>query len=301
MKTMKLTFLGTSSMVPTADRNTSAVLLNYKSENILIDCGEGTQRQLRKAKISPAKITKILITHWHGDHVLGLPGLLETLAKSDYKKTLEIHGPKGTKKMVNEFYDTFISRFNKINIKAKDLTKNGKFFEGKDFTLSAQRLDHSAICYGYSFQEKEKRKINLKYTKKFGLKKHPLLGKLQQGKVITYKGKKITPKKGTIPIPGKKITFLIDAKKTNNMAKLAKDSDVLVSEATFTQDQINLAKKRKHMTSKQAAEIAKKSKSKKLILTHFSQRYKSTKELEKQAKKIFKNTFMAKDLSTFEL
>jgi len=288
-------------MVPTKDRNTSAILLNYKSENILIDCGEGTQRQLRKAKISPTKITKILITHWHGDHVLGLPGLLETLAKSEYGKTLEIYGPKGTKNRIKEFYDIFVSRFSKIKLKVIDISKNGTFLDNKEFTLSAQKLDHSSICYGYSFQEKDKRKINLKYTKKFGLTKSPILGKLQQGKTITYQGKKITPDKGTILIPGKKVTFLIDAKKTKEMTTLAKNSDILISEATYKTEEKDLASKRKHMTSKHAAEIAKASKSKKLILTHFSQRYKNTKELEKQAKKIFKNTIAAKDFSTFDV
>lgn len=298
---MKLTFLGTSSMVPTADRNTTAILLNYISENILIDCGEGTQRQLRKVKVSPTKITKILITHWHGDHVLGLPGLLETLAKSEYNKTLEIYGPSGTKKFIKELYRVFISQHSKINLKVRDVTKNGKFFENQEFALLAQKLDHTSNCYGYSFQERDKRKINLTYTKKFGLTKSPLLGKLQQGKTITYQGKKITPKLGIITIPGKKVTFLIDSKKIKEMTSLAKNSDILVSEATFTNEQKELAGKRKHMTAKQAAEVAKASKSKKLILTHFSQRYQSTSELEKEAKKIFKNTFVAKDFSTFDV
>ena len=298
---MKLTFLGTSSMVPTADRNTSAILLNYESENILIDCGEGTQRQLRKAKISPTKITKILITHWHGDHVLGLPGLLETLAKSEYNKVLEIYGPEGTKSFVKELYKVFVSAYKPIKYKIIEITKNGKIVDEKEFTITAQKLTHNPVCFGYSFQEKDKRKIDLKYTKKFGLTKHPLLGKLQQGKTITYNGKKITPNKGTTTIPGKKVTFISDTKKPINILKFAENSDILVSESTYESQHEEIANTRKHMTSKYAAEIAKASKSKKLILTHFSQRYKNTKELENQAKKIFKNTMAAQDFSTFDI
>ena len=287
---MKLTFLGTSSMLPTEDRNTTAIILNHKAENILIDCGEGTQRQLRKAHISPAKITRLLITHWHGDHVLGIPGLLETLAKQNYTKTLYIYGPKGTKKYFKEMHKTFISQYNEIKIKIKEITKNEIFIDEKDFTVSSLKLDHTITCYGYSFKEKDKRRINLSYTKKFGLTRDPILGKLQQGKTITYKGKKITPEKGTTTTPGKKITILLDSTKTKNMIKFAENSDILVTESTLSNTLEKEAKKIKHLIPKHAAEIAKEAKVKKLILTHISQRYKNEKVLEKEAKKLFKNT-----------
>jgi len=100
--TLKVTMLGTADQIPSFNRNHSAILINYEGENILVDCGEGTQRQFRYAKLNPCKITKILITHIHGDHVLGLPGLLSTLAMSGYGKDLEIYGPKGIKKFINE-------------------------------------------------------------------------------------------------------------------------------------------------------------------------------------------------------
>ena len=104
---IKVKFLGTSGAVPTAERNHTSMLLEYENENILIDCGEGTQRQFRKARINPCKITRILITHWHGDHVLGLPGLLQTLGFSEYNKTLYIYGPKGTKEFMQNLFKTF--------------------------------------------------------------------------------------------------------------------------------------------------------------------------------------------------
>ena len=294
---MKIIFLGTSAMVPTKERNLMGLLINYKNENILIDCGEGTQRQMKLIKVSPTKITKILLTHLHGDHIFGLPGLLQTMASSGYNKNLEIYGPTGTKKYLEFILKNYINE-DKISIKVKEIS-GGTFFKGKEFSLVAEKLKHRIACLGYSFIENNKIKINTKYTKKFGLTKHPLLGKLQKGKDITYKGKKITAKKATTVKKGKKITIILDTETTNNIIKFAKDSDVLICEATYLNNLKDHAKLYKHLTAKQAAEIAKKSKSKKLILTHFSQRYKSTKDLEKEAKKTFKNTYISKDLSIF--
>jgi ribonuclease Z len=298
---MKITFLGTSSMVPTKNRNTTSILINYKSENILIDCGEGTQRQLKIKKLSPSKITKILITHWHGDHILGLPGLIQTLSHSDYKKTLEIYGPKNTKKYLKNLLDSFRYQETKIKIKVIEINSNKKIFENKDFSLHSQKTKHSIESLAYSIQEKERRKINLTYTKKFGLTKDKILGKLQQGKTITFKGKKITPEKGTIKIPGKKISIILDTELTKDLINFSKNSDLIISESTFSKDLKKEAKKSKHMTSEDAANLAKKSKSKKLILTHFSQRYTTTKEIEKEAKKIFSNTIAAKDFFTYDI
>ncbi|MBT3416966.1 ribonuclease Z [Candidatus Woesearchaeota archaeon] len=298
---MKITFLGTSSMVPTKNRNTTAILINHKSETILIDCGEGTQRQLKIKKLSPAKITKILITHWHGDHILGLPGLIQTLSHSDYTKTLEIYGPKDTKKYISNLLNSFQYQENKIKINVTEINSNKTFFENKDFELKSQKTNHSIIGLAYSIIEKDKRKINIDYTKKFGLVKDKILGKLQKGETITFNGKEITPEKGTIIMPGKKISIILDTELTKDLINFSKNSDLIISESTFSKDLKKEAKKSKHMTSEDAANLAKKSKSEKLILTHFSQRYTTTKEIEKEAKKIFKNTIAANDFFTLEV
>jgi len=123
---ISVTFLGTSQAIPTATRNHTAILMHYKEENILVDCGEGTQRQFRKLKLNPCKITRILITHWHGDHVLGLPGLFQTLELNNYSKTLHIYGPKGTKKYIKEINNLFIHS-GKLKIKVHEVY--GKFLE----------------------------------------------------------------------------------------------------------------------------------------------------------------------------
>jgi len=294
---MKVTFLGTGAMLPTKDRNTNAILISYRNNGILIDCGEGTQKQLRLANISPTKITKLLITHWHGDHVLGIPGLIQSLGASNYNKTLEIYGPKGTKTYLSNLLKGLLFR-NRIDFNVKEVSK-GIFFQDEDFYLEAFPLKHSITCLGYNFVEKDKRNVDVKYTKKFGLVQHPLLGKLQKGKDITYKGKKIRVKDATKLKKGKKISLIIDTYYNKSLGKFAANADLLISEATWMKgDEIS---KKEHLNSEEAARIAKNAKVGKLILTHFSQRYKNTNELKKQAKRIFKNTDTAKDFMEIKI
>jgi len=289
-------FLGTASMFPTKERNHVANLLIYEEEKILIDCGENTQRQLRLADVSPTKITRILITHLHSDHIAGLPGLLSSLVNSNYTKTLKIYGPNGIKYLINQIIKLFLRKDHNLKIEINEISSKKDFVKTSKFTISSKLLSHSVSCLGYSFKENDKRKINLNYTKKFNLTKHPLLGDLQKGKTISFEGHKISPSKATTLIPGKKITFILDTKYCQTAIDLAKDSDLLISESSFDSSLETEANAYKHLTSKQAATIAKKSNSKRLILTHFSQRYKSTKKLEAEAKGIFKNTLAAKDL-----
>ena len=292
---MKITFLGTSCMIPTKDRNHTSILVSYRNENILMDCGENTQRQLRIAGISPTKITKILITHWHGDHVLGLPGLLQTMAASEYSKVLEIYGPIGTKMFLERIQMTYILRAN-LKIKVREIKKNGVFFDGKDFSLEAMKLKHgNTPCLGYSLVEGDRRRVDIDYTKEFGLVRHPLLGELQKGKSIRWKGKTIAVNKATYLIKGKKLSLILDTLLTDDCYKLAKNADILICEATYLDDFKERAKEYGHLTAKQAADIAKKSGAKKLILTHFSQRYKDVGRLRKEAKNTFENTVCAKD------
>ena len=174
---IKLTFLGTGSAIPTAKRNHPAMLLQYKEENILIDCGEGTQRQFRKAKLNPCKLTRILITHWHGDHVLGLPGLIQTLMLNGYNKTLKIYGPKGTGKMM-ELYLRLFAHEEKIKIEVHE--KEGKIIDEKEFFVEAEKMIHETPALAYSFTIKEKIRLDKKKLEKTGLPQIPLLQELKQ-------------------------------------------------------------------------------------------------------------------------
>lgn len=294
---MKITFLGTSAMQPTKERNPSAIFLNYKDENILIDCGEGTQRQMKIIKLKATKLTRIIITHMHPDHTLGLPGMLYNLYANEYNKTLQIYGPKGINDIVKFFIGTIGK---KIKYEIHEL-KNGIIINENEFFIKATKLNHSIECYGLEFIEKDKRKINLDYIKKFGLKQDPILKKLQKGKNIIWKGKKIEANKSTFLIKGKKVSFILDTKLCKNCYKIAKDSDILISESTFLDNLKEKAEEYKHLTAKQAAEIAENSNVKKLVLTHISPRYGSNKNIFEEAKKYFKNVMVAKDFSEVEL
>ncbi len=296
---MKVRLLGTSSMVPTAKRNHSALVLRYKNEMILIDCGEGTQTQFRKAKISPAKISRILITHWHGDHILGLPGLMMTLASNNYGKKLKIYGPKGTKDNLKKMFSFFVIR-EVVKWEAFDI-EEGTVFENDDLYVEARKVEHPIKTLAYRFVEKDKRKINMEKLKKLGVKPGRHIKELQKGEDIVYKGKKIKAKAVSSVVKGRIFSFITDTRSCDNAVKIAKNVDLLICESTYLDDMKKVAKERGHMTSKDAARIAKKAKVKKLVLTHFSQRYKDISMLEKEAKTIFKNSIAGEDFMNIEL
>ncbi len=299
---MEVVVLGTSSATPTKERNHSAVLLKYEGKSLLFDCGEGTQRQLILAGESPMKIDNIFVTHWHGDHVLGIPGLLQTLGLHGRTKPIHIWGPIGSKKRMDYLMQGFQIRV-KCDVVVHEVNPKttGKIYGTEKFEIWATKLVHSTTCFGYSFKEKDKLRLHKNKVLKLGLQGHPILKKLQQGKDITHKGKKIKAKDMTYLQLGKKFTLVLDSEYTEKIATLAKGSDLFVCESTFSSKEKELAKKRNHMTSKQAARLAKKAGVKKLVLTHFSQRYKSLKDIEKEAKSVFKNTTISKDLMIFKV
>jgi len=296
---MEVVLLGTSSMVPTEERNHSAALLRYKDENILVDCGEGTQRQFRKAKISAMKVTRILLTHWHGDHILGLPGLFLTLGSQGYARTLEIYGPTGTKAYVQKLLHLFVYR-EQIQVHVTEV-HSGVFFDNGEFILEAIPLKHGMPCLGFRFREKDRRRVDMASLKKKGVKPGPVIKNLQEGKDIIINGKKFKAKDYTTLVPGKIVSFVTDTLACAEAVKAAKDADILFCESTYLDDMKEQAHERKHMTAKEAAMIAKKARAKKLVLVHFSQRYKDLSLFEKEAKKVFKQTFIGKDLQTFSV
>ena len=296
---IKITFLGTSAQIPSAKRNHTAILLTYNDENILVDCGEGTQRQFRKAQLNPCKITKILITHIHGDHTFGLPGLLSTLNFSGYNKELHIYGPKGTKKFLDEFLGISEVKRN-FNIKIQEIS--GKFYENEDFYLEAESMQHGIPTNAYNFVIKSKSRIDKLKLKKYKIPEGPLLKNLKQGKDIVYEGKKYKAKDLIYIEEGKKISFVLDTVFNNKIVKFVKDADLLICDASFSSENSKEAKEHMHLTAKQDGEIAKSAKVKKLILTHISQRYDNRlKELLDDAKKEFKNVVIAEDFSAFEI
>ncbi len=296
---IELTLLGTSDAIPTAERNHISILIRYKNESILVDCGEGTQRQFRFAKINPCKLTKILITHWHGDHVLGLQGLLQTLALNNYNKTLVIYGPRGTRRFMDLILRVFVFA-GKIDLEVKEV-ESGVFFRDKDFFLEALPLIHGAPCLGYIFSETDKRKMDVTKLKRLGVNGE-LIGELQRGNEVRIGNRVVKPGEVSNIRKGKRIAFILDTRLCDNCYKLAKDADLLVSESIFLSQEEKKAFEYKHLTAEQAANIAKESNAKNLILTHISQRHEKEKQkLIEEAQKIFKNTKLARDFMRIEI
>lgn len=296
---VKIIFLGTAAQIPTSKRNHTAIFLQYKEDNILVDCGEGTQRQFRKAKINPGKITRILITHFHGDHILGLPGLISTLGFSEYNKTLNIYGPKGIKEFVNNFL-----KYSKSEPKFKIVVEevSGKFFQGKDFYLEAEKMNHGTPTNAYSFVIEDKLRMDKSKLKKSKLPLGKHISELQSGKDIVFDGKKYKSKELTYIEKGKKVSFVLDTLMNERIENFVKDSDLLILESSFGSDLEKEAKEHMHLTAEQCGKIAKKSKSKKLLLTHISQRYeKDLNFLLKDAKKNFSKVEIVKDFDSFEI
>lgn len=306
---IKLTFLGTGSAVPTERRNHPALLISYKAENFLFDCGEGTQRQFRKAKLNPCKITKIFLTHWHGDHTLGLPGLLQTLVLNGYNGTLEIHGPIGTEKSMAELLSIHLTFYLKIskaygtNLDIKVYEhKSGKVFENEEILIEATSIDHACNGLAYSFNIKEKSRMDKDKLEKLKIPNGPLIGELAKGKTISFNGKKIDGKKLVYTEESRKICLITDTAYNEKFIDFAKDSDVLISESTYAKGEEEIASEYKHMTCTQAATIAKKAKVKKLFLTHLSQRYEAIpKKIAEEAKEVFKDVVVAEDLMSLEI
>lgn len=297
MEKISLTFLGTGNAIPTKLRNHPAILLSYKDESILIDCGEATQRQFRYADLSPSKITRILITHWHGDHILGLPGLLQTLSMNNYTKKLAIYGPRGTKHFMNLIIELANVR---LDLEIHEISDTR--IKIKDFVIETKSMNHGISANAYSFVIEDKVRIDKNKLKKFKIPNSPLIAQLQQGKDIALNGKKILAKNVTYKEKGRKVTFILDTKINENAIKLAKESNVLITESTFSDEEKEKAHEYMHLTASEAATIAKKSNSDQLILTHISQRYEhNLKRIEKEAKKIFKNTKIVKDLDSIEI
>lgn len=295
-----ITFLGTGQAIPTAKRNHTAILLKYKAENILIDCGEGTQRQFRKAKLNPCKLTRMLITHWHGDHVLGIAGLLQTLLLNGYNKTLYIYGPKGTNYFMKQLIKLFVP-YNKIPLVIKEISK-GQFLETSDFILEAQPMTHGIPCNAYAFTEKEKLRLDKSKIKKLDIEDKRLFSQLSKGKNIKVKGKTIKSSSVTYKQPERKVSIIFDTKLNPNCYKIAKGSEVLLTEAVYVNQDKDLASLHEHLTAEQAGEIAKKAKVKSLYLVHLSQRYDGNeKVILNEVKKKFKNSVVADDLMQIEI
>ncbi len=300
---LQVIFLGTAGSIPTTQRALPAVAVRRKNELLLFDCGEGAQRQMIRAKVGFHKMTKVLVTHMHGDHVLGLPGLLQTMALLDRREKLEIYGPIGIKAFIDAIEDTV--QFARIfPIIVKEVTHSGTLCEEEEYTVQAAQANHVADAWAYALVEKPRPgRFSQEKALKLEIPEGPLWSKLQHGESVTLaNGKKVRPEDVLgKPRPGRKIVYTGDTRPADAIVKLAKNADLLIHEATLGDELKERAAEDGHSTPSEAAEIAKKARVKRLILTHLSARYKTSDTLLAQAKKTFKNVTVAEDFMRVEL
>jgi ribonuclease Z len=300
---LQVVFLGTAGSIPTTQRALPAIAVKRKDELILFDCGEGAQRQMIRAKVAFHKKTKVFITHMHGDHVLGLPGLLQTMALLDRKRELEIYGPVGVKTYICAMEET-VQFGRTFPIVVTEIAKEGTVCEEKEYRIETAKADHVVNALAYALVEKSRPgRFNQERAKKLGVPEGPLWSKLQHGENIKLSGGKIVRPEDVLGKlrPGRKIVYTGDTRPTQALIKLAKNADLLIHEATLGDELKERADEDGHSTPSEAAEVAKKAKVKRLVLTHISARYKSAETLLKQAKKIFKNVDVAEDFMRIEL
>jgi len=296
---MKIYVLGTSGTFPNKRRNHPSIFLEYKGTGIMFDCGEGTQRQMRALKIRPSKLRHIFLTHWHGDHILGLPGMIFSLINMGYKDKLHIYIPRGYKENLEYIFEGFgIEPTFEIVIKE---ISEGKILDGGEFEVYAKKVKHSIDTYAFYFKQKDYIKIDEKLAKEVGIFSNKrLLNRIKKGEVVEYNGRKISYEDIGYIKKGIKVTYITDTLFFEDLIDFARDSDILISESYYFYDP-HLAKEHYHMDFIEVRELFEKSNSRLLLLMHFSQRY--DKELDLIKNKIEsenKNIFFLEDLSIIE-
>ncbi len=298
---IRVIFLGTSASTPTKNRSLPCIMLMREGEQLLFDCGEGSQRQMIKAGIGLRKRLKIFITHMHADHVLGLAGILMTLSLTGRQDPLEIFGPPGIEDLVHDLRKlfNFTPQF--------DLVINrvvpGTIYRGKGFRIEAFEVKHTVESYGYALIEDQRPgKFDPKKAEELGVPKGPLWKALQEGKTIVVNGRKIKPEDVLgPPRRGLKIVYTGDTAPIQSVVEVSREADLLIHEATFDDSLEDLAKEELHSTASQAAKVALEARAKRLVLTHISPRYEDASILLQQAKRIFDNTILAEDFMEIKL
>ncbi|MBO0480066.1 ribonuclease Z [Vagococcus fluvialis] len=305
---MELQFLGTGAGVPSKQRNVTSIalkLLDERNEIWLFDCGEGTQQQILETTIKPRKIEKIFITHLHGDHIFGLPGLLSSRSFQGGETTLEVYGPKGIKNFIQTSLKVSESHL-KYQLNVIEIEETGLILEDGGFKVYCEELDHRIKCYGYRVEEPNfQGELQVEKLKELNIPAGPVYKKIKDGEIVTLNDGRVIDGKDFIgeSRKGRIVTILGDTRFHPNSQKLAKNADVLVHESTFSTDEGKMAKSYFHSTSTQAGTVAKEAGAKKLVLTHISARYlgKAVYELEKEAKSVFKNTRVVKDFDIVDI
>ncbi len=294
---MRVIFLGTSASVPTLKRSLASLIVHRKNEQLMFDCGEGTQRQMLKADTGFHKRMKIFISHLHGDHVLGLPGLLQTMALMDREWKLQVYGPEGIAHFLQCVKEALQFGLT-YPVEIYEISGPGVICKEKEYTIKVVNSNHITKSLVYILAERNRPgKFFPEKAAALGIPKGELWSKLQHGdKIKLPNGKTVKPidVMGP-PRKGRKIVYTGDTRPIKGFSKVAHEADLVIHDATLDDAYAEKAAEDGHSTPSQAAEEASKAKAKMLVLNHISARYSDTRSLLEQAQKVFKNTIVAED------
>jgi len=299
---MRIVTLGTGGAIPTVRRSLPATVLIRKGEMMLFDCGEGTQLQMRRARVGYGRLTAIFISHLHGDHLAGLPGLLMTMSLLSRDKPLAIFGPPGLEQFVRVAQKTF--RFHhQYGLTVQEST-GGLVHQGAGYRITASPMDHSIFALGYALVEEDRPgEFNLKKAKELGVPEGPLFGRLQQGQKVTLENGRVVRPEEVLgpPRPGRRFVHALDTRPCRAVVKLSRGADLLVHDGMFAEELSEDARQMGHSTAAGAARVAKEAGVRQLLLSHVSQRYRSAKVLLEEARAVFPDTRVARDLMSVEI
>ncbi|MED4973172.1 ribonuclease Z [Geobacillus kaustophilus NBRC 102445] len=304
---MELLFLGTGAGVPAKERNVSSIalqLLDERGATWLFDCGEATQHQILHTAIRPRRIEHIFITHLHGDHLFGLPGLLGSRSFQSGETPLTVFGPKGIRAFVETALSVSGTRLRyELNIAE---IEEGVIFDDERFQVIAKRLDHGMLSYGFRVVEKDlPGPLLVDRLKALGVRPGPIYQQIKQGKTVMLDDGTVIDGREFVgpPQKGRIVAVLGDTRFCEAAIELARDADVVVHEATFAAAEQRLAHDYFHSTTTDAAEVARRAGAKRLILTHISSRYQGEAALQlvAEARSVFPNTELAVDFASFSI
>lgn len=288
--------LGTSSASPTSSRNVSAVLYIFDGTTILFDCGEGTQHRIAQSPVRASTIEAICITHLHGDHVYGVPGLLATLGMQGRERPLVVCGPPGIRTYLER---TIAATYLRLPYQLSIVeSSSGVAISRDDFTITALPLEHTVPCVGYRLEEPERDgKFDVTRARVLGVPDGPLFGELQHGRDVTLADGRVVCSSEVVGAKrgGRAIAYCSDTRPCANGIALARGVDLLIHEATYGEDLVSEAMARLHSTAREAATVARDSGALRLLLTHFSSRYEDPEALAAEAREIFPATTAAHD------
>jgi len=293
-----VTFLGTGGSVPNKFRNLPSVLVRRGPELLLFDCGEGTQRQFLQARAGINREMRILISHLHGDHVFGLPGMLHSLSFMGRSRELEILGPKGLVELVTSV-NRVVKLYNRFPIRIREV-RAGQSIDDAEYRIRVAAGQHGVPCLAYALEEKPKPgRFDAAKARRLGIPEGPLWKMLQSGRPVKVGKERIAPRLVVgPPRRGVKLTYAVDTRPCAQVVKLASGSDLLIHDSCFAESAAAKAKEYGHSTAAEAAGVAKRSKSRRLALFHISAMYEDAAPLLAEARKVFRQTILPLDMET---